>query len=259
MKLEKINLSLNEAIENVGKKPEDWADIYKDVYDPIPEAVMPVSFVAAVEAAKRWREEANKKVEERRKLALSVVEADDEDRFKHMDSKEEKFNRTGKLTLKESLSPNIVKVSDEADKFLIKLALADFHDWQQLALDLLDSMSDEEVSKFVDEYNYEVDIPDDIQFEKEEPIKESLTEELLNPDNIDSFKPWNNAVQNWEKIQNVGKLEQLKDLVAELYPDGIEDQTLNDLLWRDFDFLKEVLEIKDEEIEEEEPEQEEGE
>lgn len=260
MKLEKVKKSLNEAIENIGKKAEDWGDTYKDVYDPMPEAVMPVSFVSAVEAAKRWREEANKKLEERRKLALSIVEADDEDRFKHMDSKEEKFNKTGKLTLSESLNedsfsnPEVVKIKDNADKFLIQLAMADFHDWQQLALDLLDSMNDAEIDKFISDYNYEVETPG-IQFEKEEPVKEelkeNLVEELLNPENIDDFKPWNGAVPNWEKIQSAGKLENLKDLVSELYPDGIENQTLNDLLWFDFDFLKEVLQISDEEIQEE--------
>ena len=254
MKLEKVKRSINEAIENIDKKAEDWGDTYKDVYDPMPEAVMPVSFVAAVDAAKRWREEANKKLEERRKLALSIVEADDEDRFKHMDSKEEKFNKTGKLTLSESLdgfqAPEVVKVKDSADKLLIKLAMADFHDWQQLALDLLDSMNDAEVDKFISDYNYEVETPG-IQFEKEEPVKEelkeNLVEEFLNPENIDNFKPWNGAIPNWEKIQSTGKLENLKDLVSELYPNGIEDQTLNDLLWFDFDFLKEVLQISDEE------------
>lgn len=261
MKLKRVKRSLNEAIENIGEKAEDWGDTYKDVYDPIPEAVMPVSFVAAVEATKRWREEANKKLGERRKLALSIVEADDEDRFKHMDSKEEKFNKTGKLILSESLNednfsnPEIVKIKDNADKLLIQLAMVNFHDWQQLALDLLDSMNDAEIDKFISDYNYEVETPG-VQFEKEEPVKEelkeNLIEELLNPENIDDFKPWNGAVPNWEKIQFAGKLENLKYLVSELYPDGIEDQTLNDLLWFDFDFLKEVLQIEDEEVQEEE-------
>lgn len=254
MKLVKVKQTLEEAIENMGgKTSKGWGDTYKDVYSPVPEAVMPISFVGAIEQVKRWREEANKAIEERRKLALEVVEAADEDRFSHMDKEEEKFNKGEKIKLTESLfSEEVVKVKDEADKFLIKLALANFHDWQQLALDLIDSMSDEELDKFINDYSYEVETPG-IAFEKEE-IKESLKEELITSENIDSFKPWNGAVPNWERIQNEGKLEEFKNLIAELYPDNIEDQTLNDLLWFDFDFIKEVLNIEDEEVQEEEGE-----
>ena len=242
---------LFEAIENIGnKKAEEWGDTYKDEVAIFPEAVMPVSYVEAVEEVKRWREKANNAVEERRKLALEAVEADDEDRFKNMSAKDKKFNKGEKISLDESLmeslTEEVVKVSDKADEFLIKLSLAGFHDWQQLALDLLDSMSDDQVEKFIDDYSYEVETPG-IYFEKEEPVTESLKEELITPETINDFKPWNGAVPNWERIQNEGKLEEFKNLIAELYPDNIEDQTLNDLLWYDFDFIKEVLNIQDEE------------
>lgn len=244
---------LFEAIENVGnKKAEEWGDTYKDEVAIFPEAVMPVSYVEAVEEVKRWREKANKAVEERRKLALEAVEADDEDRFKNMSAKDKKFNKGEKISLDESLmeslTEEVVKVSDKADEFLIKLSLAGFHDWQQLALDLLDSMSDDQVEKFIDDYSYEVETPG-IYFEKEEPVTESLKEELITPETINDFKPWNGAVPNWERIQNEGKLEEFKNLIAELYPDNIEDQKLNDLLWYDFDFIKEVLNMQDEEEE----------
>ena len=259
MKLEKIDSKkLLEAIENIGnKKAEDWGDTYKDEVAIYPEAVMPVSYVEAVEQVKRWREAANKAIEERRKVALKVVEAEDEDRFKNMNASDKKFNNGGKFKLDESLmepiTEEVVKVSDKADEFLIKLSLAGFHDWQQLALDLIDSMSDEQIEKFVDDYNYEVETPG-VYFEKEEPIKEKLKEELITSETIENFKPWNGAVPNWEKIKESGKLEEFKNLIAELYPDNIEDQTLNDLLWFDFEFIKEVLNIEDEEESQEEGE-----
>ena len=163
MKLIKVgSKSIFEAIENIGnKKANEWGDTYKDEVAIFPAAVMPVSYVEAVEEVKRWREKANKAVEERRKLALEAVEADDEDRFKNMGASDKKFN-SNNFELKESLTPpslneDTIKVSDKADEFLIKLAIANFHDWQQLALDLIDSMDDAQIEKFINDYNYEVE------------------------------------------------------------------------------------------------------
>lgn len=253
MKLIKPSSKLNEAIENIGnKKISDWGDHYTSEVDPIPQAVMPISFVAAVEQVKRWREEANKKIEERRKFALKVIDANDEDRFKHMSDKEEKFNRGEKTSLEESLlKEDVIKVDNEADKLLIKLALAGFTDWQQLALDLLDSMSDEEVDKFVNDYNYEVDTSG-VEF-KDEKIRESLRFKKLNedskrtytitPGNLVNFKPWGGAVGTWRQIIDHDSLEALSDVITELYPDEIDNQTLNDLLWFDSDFIFSALDM----------------
>lgn len=253
MKLIKPSSKLNEAIENIGnKKISDWGDHYTSEVDPIPQAVMPVSFVAAVEQVKRWREEANKKIEERRKFALKVIDANDEDRFKHMSDKEKKFNKGERTSLEESLlKEDVIKVDNEADKLLIKLALAGFTDWQQLALDLLDSMSDEEVDKFVNDYNYEVDTSG-VEF-KDEKIRESLRFKKLNedskrtytitPGNLVNFKPWGGAVDTWRQIIGHGSLEALSDVITELYPDEIDNQTLNDLLWFDSDFIFSALDM----------------
>ena len=275
---------LFEAIENFGTT-ENPGDKYVDsTAEPIPQAVMPISYVAAVEQVTRWREEANKAIEARRKEALKVVEADTEDRFKHMDAKEEKFNKGEKTSLDESLhkylKEEVVKVTDKNDKFLLKLALINFHDWQQLAIDLIDSMDEETLQKFINDYNYEVYIPD-VEFEVETPVQESLneaeedneeknTEEteteivddkipsesisendkniLFTSENIQEFTPWQGAVVTWEKIKDAGKLDDFGAILVDaLYPEGISEQTLNDLLWFDANFVLTELGIPQEE------------
>lgn len=270
---------LFEAIENFGTT-ENPGDKYVDsTAEPIPQAVMPISYVAAVEQVTRWREEANKAIEARRKEALKVVEADTEDRFKHMDAKEEKFNKGEKTSLDESLhkylKEEIIKVTDKNDEFLLKLALINFHDWQQLAIDLIDSMDEETLQKFINDYSYEVYIPD-VEFEVETPVQESLNEAdedngeviddinseeeeniseednnesvLFTSENIQEFTPWQGAVVTWEKIKDAGKLDDFGAILIDaLYPEGISKQTLNDLLWFDADFVLTELGIPQEE------------
>lgn len=270
---------LFEAIENFGTT-ENPGDKYVDsTAEPIPQAVMPISYVAAVEQVTRWREEANKAIEARRKEALKVVEADTEDKFKHMDAKEEKFNKGEKISLGESLhkylKEEVVKITDKNDEFLLKLALINFHDWQQLAIDLIDSMDEETLQKFINNYNYEVYIPD-VEFEVETPVQESLNEAdedneeviddvnseeeeniseedndeniLFTSENIQEFTPWQGAVVTWEKIKDAGKLDDFGAILIDaLYPEGISKQTLNDLLWFDADFVLTELGIPQEE------------
>lgn len=277
MKLTPVKKSILEEIENIGdREPLEWGDMFKPMTYTNFKAVASVSYTDAVESAARWRDEANKRVADRRKIALAAVEADDEDRFKHMTAKEEKFNKGEKITLSESLNEEVVRVSDEADKLLIKLALAGFHDWQQLALDLLDSMTDKQITEFVDDYNYDLVISD-VQFEKDEPITEAVDDDEEKPvdepsdgvdrydaDTIENYRPWGGAIRVWQALHDANKMEQFKYLITELYPDTIDAPTLNGLLWFDSDFVFEsvgmidTLEVDDTaeeaEVEEEEAE-----
>ena len=54
---------------------------------------------------------------------------------------------------------------------------------------------------------------------------------------IENFKPWSGAVSTWEEIQEAGKVEELDYLLEELYPEGIDEGKLNDLLWFESDWL----------------------
>lgn len=48
---------------------------------------------------------------------------------------------------------------------------------------------------------------------------------------IYDFEPWSGAVDTYERIKREGKLDELDDVLDEIYPDGIHETELNDLLW----------------------------
>ena len=54
---------------------------------------------------------------------------------------------------------------------------------------------------------------------------------------IDNFKPWAGAVSTWEEIEEAGKISDLEFLLEEIYPDGIDETKVNDLLWFESDWL----------------------
>ena len=60
------------------------------------------------------------------------------------------------------------------------------------------------------------------------------------------FKAWSGAKDTQETILNEGKGEEFDSLIEELYPDGIDEMQLNDLLWFDEEWLYEVLGIAEE-------------
>ena len=72
---------------------------------------------------------------------------------------------------------------------------------------------------------------------------------------LEDFKAWSGAVETKKRIIDEGKGEAFENYIEELYPDGIEDTTLNDLLWFEADWIYESLGIQDEEEEEEEEEE----
>jgi len=69
---------------------------------------------------------------------------------------------------------------------------------------------------------------------------------------IDGFIPWSGAVSTWEEIQEANKVEDLEFLLEEIYPEGITDTQLNDLLWFESDWIYESLGITEEDEEEDE-------
>lgn len=48
---------------------------------------------------------------------------------------------------------------------------------------------------------------------------------------IYDFEPWSGAIDTYERIEREGKLDELDDVLDEVYPDGIDETELNDLLW----------------------------
>ena len=59
-----------------------------------------------------------------------------------------------------------------------------------------------------------------------------------------NFNAWSGAVETKETIINEGKAEQFDNLIEELYPDGLTDTQLNDLLWFEDEWIFEMLGIE---------------
>ena len=67
-----------------------------------------------------------------------------------------------------------------------------------------------------------------------------------------NFDAWSGAVDTKERIINEGKADEFNNLIDELYPDGLSETQLNDILWFEEDWIFEMLGISDEEEEENE-------
>lgn len=61
---------------------------------------------------------------------------------------------------------------------------------------------------------------------------------------IRNFDAWSGAVDTKETIINAGKDKDFDYLIEELYPDGLTDTELNDLLWFEEDWIFEMLGIE---------------
>lgn len=64
---------------------------------------------------------------------------------------------------------------------------------------------------------------------------------------LSEFSPWSGAVETCERIINSGKGELFIAMLDDIYPDGMEDGALNDLLWFDPEFCFELVGIDSEE------------
>lgn len=56
-----------------------------------------------------------------------------------------------------------------------------------------------------------------------------------------NFETWGGAVDTLERIKEAGLCDVLEEYLDELYPDGISDTKLNDILWFDADNIFEAL------------------
>ena len=76
---------------------------------------------------------------------------------------------------------------------------------------------------------------------------------------LEEFEPWGEtAINTKEKIVDAGKADAFSAQIQELYPDGIQEVTMNDLLWFDRDWCFESVGISDCEDDEDEDEEDES-
>ena len=69
---------------------------------------------------------------------------------------------------------------------------------------------------------------------------------------IRNFEAWSGAVATKDLIIENNKEDEFDALIEELYPDGIDETQLNDILWFDDEWVLESLGIKEEDEDEEE-------
>ena len=60
------------------------------------------------------------------------------------------------------------------------------------------------------------------------------------------FNAWSGAKDTKETIINEGKVDEFDSLIEDLYPEGIDETHLNDLLWFETEWLYENLGIETE-------------
>lgn len=62
---------------------------------------------------------------------------------------------------------------------------------------------------------------------------------------LSEFTPWAGAVDTYKHLEEQGMLDALEFALNDLYPDGMSETTLNDLLWFDAEWVYEMLGISD--------------
>lgn len=60
---------------------------------------------------------------------------------------------------------------------------------------------------------------------------------------LSEFTPWAGAVDTYKYLEEQGVLDALEFALDDLYPDGMSETTLNDLLWFDAEWVYEMLGI----------------
>ena len=64
---------------------------------------------------------------------------------------------------------------------------------------------------------------------------------------LKNFKAWSGAKDTLNKLIELDKCDDLEFILEDLYPDGITETQLNDLLWFDDKWIYETLGIEEEE------------
>lgn len=74
---------------------------------------------------------------------------------------------------------------------------------------------------------------------------------IYNEITLRNFQAWSGAIDTQDRIIEEGKDKDFDNLIEELYPDGLDETTLNDILRFEEEWIFEMLGIKEEEEEEE--------
>lgn len=71
---------------------------------------------------------------------------------------------------------------------------------------------------------------------------------IYKEENLRNFEFWSGAKENASELTSE-QLDEVENILEDIYPDGMSETEINDLFWFDFDTIKEWLGITDEEEE----------
>ena len=74
---------------------------------------------------------------------------------------------------------------------------------------------------------------------------------IISETSISKFNSWSGAKNTQDRIVEEGKENEFDAMIEELYPDGLTDTELNDMLWFEEEWIYETLGITDDEEEKE--------
>ena len=63
--------------------------------------------------------------------------------------------------------------------------------------------------------------------------------------NLKNFKAWSGAKDTLNKLIELDKCDELEFILDDLYPDGLTETELNDILWFDDEWIYETLGIEE--------------
>lgn len=92
----------------------------------------------------------------------------------------------------------------------------------------------------------------DVERQKQKFLKGGFIMKVYSEISISNFDAWQGAIATKELIIKHNKEDEFDTLIEELYPDGIDETKLNDILWFDDEWVLESLGITEEEEENEE-------
>lgn len=198
-----------------------------------------------VEVAEKEKVESEKAANEEIEDAVEIVDEINNPKGVEVPEEVPVKELTEKLILRESLD------TDEYFNFthdLFQAVKKVCRDWSRISdideNDILSALDEVglRVTEVVDEF-----IEEGLKVKPADKIEEDF--KVISP--LDSFKPWSGAVDTWEKIVDAGLLGELDSLLEEIYPEGLDETELNDLLWFEPEWILESLGLSDE-VEDEE-------
>ena len=64
--------------------------------------------------------------------------------------------------------------------------------------------------------------------------------------NLRNFEAWSGAKDTLNKLIELDKCEELEAVIEDIYPEGMTETQLNDILWFDNEWIYETLGIEEE-------------